>query len=483
MMIQSASSNSSNSSWVVPFLLGSAASFSAVWISQNWTNLSRLGTSSTRRKNVVGRSVDTSTNDSSAIMDAPDLDQRMLRKCEAVLQWRTSRLVLVIERCTNDHNYSAILRTAEALGIQTVFMVDPPAISTEDGVDEFGNLAVAQDNNNKTKNNNNKTKQGQPQITRTPEELEQRRLHHLFAQNATEWLEVRDFETSEACVAELRKLGYHLWVTDLSQEAEALPMTTTTTADSIRMPDKIALVMGTEAVGASQYILNEANKRVYLPLRGFADSLNLSVATALIIHHMFCLDPSLIGAMDEEERAALRRSWYVKLVQQRLLSSSQKKTRTHLQSKLKKCESIFERTQKDPSYQLQPSEQKKLDNWTAMQNKLDEIDSLLEPAKVEAAIQEWLDHPPAALTDLRRADTHRVCFVGKNTKGMHKEHWKDMVATSNSSSIYGITAAPFREKVLKADAGDDKTRTLGKDSQPLVPKSVTTNSRFIEKHF
>jgi tRNA G18 (ribose-2'-O)-methylase SpoU len=54
------------------------------------------------------------------IFDTPTLDQRVLRKAECALRKRTSRLILVIERCTNDHNYSAILRTAEALGIQHV---------------------------------------------------------------------------------------------------------------------------------------------------------------------------------------------------------------------------------------------------------------------------------------------------------------------------------------------------------------------------
>ena len=64
-----------------------------------------------------------------------------------------------------DHNYSAILRTAEALGIQIVYMIDPPVVSSEDA-------------------NLNGREGPQKQIARTPEEIEKRRLHHLFAQNA-----------------------------------------------------------------------------------------------------------------------------------------------------------------------------------------------------------------------------------------------------------------------------------------------------------
>ena len=49
------------------------------------------------------------------VMDSPDLDLRLIRKAEAVIQWRSGNLTVVIERSTNSWNHSAILRTAEAL--------------------------------------------------------------------------------------------------------------------------------------------------------------------------------------------------------------------------------------------------------------------------------------------------------------------------------------------------------------------------------
>jgi hypothetical protein len=52
--------------------------------------------------------------------------QRVLRKAETVLCRRTSSIILVIERCTAIHNYTALIRTAEALGIQHVWLVDKP---------------------------------------------------------------------------------------------------------------------------------------------------------------------------------------------------------------------------------------------------------------------------------------------------------------------------------------------------------------------
>jgi hypothetical protein len=51
---------------------------------------------------------------------------RRLRKAETVLQRRTARLILVIERATDPHNQLAVLRTAEALGVQHVHIIRPP---------------------------------------------------------------------------------------------------------------------------------------------------------------------------------------------------------------------------------------------------------------------------------------------------------------------------------------------------------------------
>ena len=406
-----------------PFVLGAASALSLTWLHGN---LSPASNERGRRQVVSSSSssaVDASkqggngdNEDREEIMDAADLDHRMLRKAEAVLQWRTSRLVLVIERCTNDHNYSAILRTAEALGIQTVYMIDPPMIRDEEEDEDLQRLA-------------------------SKAELEARRQHHFFARNALEWLTVVDFSTSKECVESLHQLGYKLWVTDLSQEAECLTMTTPV------IPDKVALVMGTEAVGCSQYLLDQADKRVYLPLRGFADSLNLSVATALILHHMFLMDPSLIGAMTPAERLELRKAWYTKLCQQRILTSKQKKDRIRLKEWIKKCETIQERHLKDPTKPLQATEKKRLSGWDSYKKQLEELEALIEPKKVQAAVDDWIQNPPKALTDVRRADDHRVCYVGKNTKKHHQDHWKDMVATSNSQSTHGMTANVFREKL------------------------------------
>ena len=63
---------------------------------------------------------------------------------------------------------------------------------------------------------------------------------------------------------------------------------------------------------------------------------------------------------------------------------------------------------------------------------------------------EWVDNPPQPLSDLRRADLHRITFVGKGTKKMHERHWKDMPATAKTSMqsvVEKMTASSFRSRV------------------------------------
>lgn len=185
------------------------------------------------------------------LLDRPDLDLRLIRKAEAVIQGRTDRLIIVVERCTNDHNYSAILRTAEALGIQHCWIIDPPVALDDDDVE---------------RKNVVKTKSG-THVRLTVDEAEERAKHRLFARNAQEWLTVRTFSSSSYCLEALREKGYTVWVTDLSQEAESLSDL------APPLPEKVAIVMGTEAVGCSQLMLDGADLRVYLPMVGFAGSI------------------------------------------------------------------------------------------------------------------------------------------------------------------------------------------------------------------
>lgn len=423
-----------------PFLTGAVASAATVLLVQRLLSKRRQESRLHPRRALDSttptptRTVPSSKTEQAAtapLMDSGQLDMRMIRKAEGAIQKRTSRVTVVVERCTNDHNYSAILRTAEALGIQNIFIVCPPTIRDEDET-------------TLTSMKGTKFKQGQ-------HEKETRKLHHLYAQRATEWLTVREFESTTECLKELRATGHTVWATDLSQAAlclteeelfavqqqqQGMPSSSTSSV----LPPKLAIVFGTEAVGCTQEMLDGADLRVYLPLRGFADSLNLSVATALVVHHLFLLDPSIEGDMSEEERHELRKLWFPRLAKKRLESSRQKKTRIKLQGRVKKVEEMERK--KNSGQDMRKEQLDIIGGLPALREELQDIDDKIEQ-QAHDAVADLIDNPPAPITDMRRADEHRTCFVGKNTKNKYEEVWNNMPATTNYKTATGRSTSEF----------------------------------------
>jgi len=300
----------------------------------------------------------------------------------------------------------------------------------------------------------------------TTVDLQDRAQHHLFAKKATEWLSIREFDTTSECIDALRQEEYTIWSTDLSQVA--IPLT----LEDLRMhlypnhlpshvslsshpiiPDKLAIVFGTESVGCTQEILQKSDLRVYLPLYGFADSLNLSVAVALVIHQLFTLDPSLRGAMTHEERYHLRRIWYTKLARQRILTSSQKQQMKRLVSKIYRLEKLQSRVETEST---KGSIQQQNDSVVGGLKELDDLRSKLQILQQELdtlsrqSIEDLILHPPEPLDDMRRADEHRISYVSKNTRKRNETIWVDMPAVQyvDTTSQENKSCGLFRSQIL-----------------------------------
>ena len=58
---------------------------------------------------------------------AEETASRLAMRINTVLSRRTGRLIAILERLQDGHNYSAIFRTCETLGIQSVWIIGPPA--------------------------------------------------------------------------------------------------------------------------------------------------------------------------------------------------------------------------------------------------------------------------------------------------------------------------------------------------------------------
>lgn len=198
-------------------------------------------------------------------MTRPEAPRR-LRRAEAVLRQRTGRILLVLERHTDLHNQMAVLRTAEAMGLIHVWLVD-------DAVQEQLPL-----------------------------------LKKSVTKGAHGWLEIRTFRTTSECIKALRADAWSIWATDLSNGAVLA-----SNENLSPLPQKVAIVMGRESDGVSEEMLQAADKRIFLPMFGFTESFNLSVATGMLLQRLFDICPEAHGDLSAEELNAVRTSWYARL--------------------------------------------------------------------------------------------------------------------------------------------------------------------------
>lgn len=118
---------------------------------------------------------------------------------------------------------------------------------------------------------------------------------------------IKKFKTSKECIDALKKEGREIWATDLSQDSCSLE------GGDIVIPEKVAIVVGNETEGVTKEMLEAAEKRIYLPMHGFSESLNLGVASALVLQKLLSLCPDARGNLSQEEKATLRKEWYLKL--------------------------------------------------------------------------------------------------------------------------------------------------------------------------
>jgi len=235
----------------------------------------------------MGKGKKASADFDASAFDRPEATLRRLRRAEAVLRDRIGSVAIVLERTSDSHNFAAVLRTAEGLGFQHVYLVSVHAsVMNLEQPRKFKGKAT------------------------WGEDAKQFDLHVGVGRGSTKWLTLHVFETAKEAIAALQADGFSIWATDLSQKAQALQYGPT---PGLEMPERLAVVMGTEGSGISQEFVDAADARVFLPQSGFADSYNISVAAAMMMQHILFLKPSVVGSLPEEEKHQLRKEWYTRL--------------------------------------------------------------------------------------------------------------------------------------------------------------------------
>jgi tRNA (guanosine-2'-O-)-methyltransferase len=189
-------------------------------------------------------------------------------RIDTVVANRTRTLTVVMEAFCDPQNVNAVLRTCEAFGIQELHAIEGPM--------------KPYDRNKK------------------------------ISQNADKWLDLRRWRSTAECLGHLKAEGYAIYATHLGPSSRSLR--------ELSFAGKVALVFGNEHRGVSDEALALADATYVIPMRGFVQSLNVSVAAAISLATAVErreAERGRHGDLSEEEAAALRERFYVTGVKQR----------------------------------------------------------------------------------------------------------------------------------------------------------------------
>jgi tRNA (guanosine-2'-O-)-methyltransferase len=153
------------------------------------------------------------------------------QRIQQVLKARQTDLTLCLEEVHKPNNVSAIVRTADAVGLHKIHAVWPSG--------------------------------------------KMRTLAHTSA-GARNWVEVDTYDHIDAALTTLKQQKMQILVTHLSDTAVDFR--------DIDYTKPTAIIFGGEKFGVSQRALEQADHDIIIPMVGMVQSLNVSVASALILY-------------------------------------------------------------------------------------------------------------------------------------------------------------------------------------------------------
>ncbi len=159
------------------------------------------------------------------------ITERRRQRLHSVLERRHDDLVVVLENVHDPHNASAILRSCDAFGVGRVALVY--------------------------------TNQVFPEISSG------------VAAQVDKWLQIDRFETTESCVSALHDQGLQVYATQMTENAQDYL--------SVDFTTPAAIVLGNEHAGCSPEMVALADAAIIIPMVGFVQSLNVSVAAAVLL--------------------------------------------------------------------------------------------------------------------------------------------------------------------------------------------------------
>ena len=180
-----------------------------------------------------------------------------------VISARTNHFTVAMEDVFQMHNTSAVVRTCEVFGVQQAHSIEG----------RFG-----------------------------------KRLDAKIAMGAQKWVDVFRYNDTQSCIDVLRAQGYQIVATTPHKDAYFL--------NDFDISKKSAFFFGTEKEGLSEQVLSQADTYLKIPMVGFTESLNISVAVAIVLQQLTdkLRRSQVAWQLTDEERLSTLINWTKKSI-------------------------------------------------------------------------------------------------------------------------------------------------------------------------
>ncbi len=103
-----------------------------------------------------------------------------------------------------------------------------------------------------------------------------KKVGRASSSSANKWLDFEIFGSTKECLEKLKQEGYVIYATVLDEKAKSL--------DKCEFKEKkLAIMFGNEHRGLSETAIKMADEKIYIPMRGMVQSLNLSVTAGIMM--------------------------------------------------------------------------------------------------------------------------------------------------------------------------------------------------------
>ncbi len=206
---------------------------------------------------------------------APVITDERRARIESVLDGRTFNVAVIAEHLCDIGNINAVMRSAESFGFLPVHILERPE--------------------------------------------QKYKKSERVSKGSEKWLDIYRSYDNVSALKELKAKGYQLVATTLN---EASPI------ESVDFSKPTAIILGNEKDGVSAEAIALADVRAAIPMSGFTQSFNISVAASILFYHVHrerTIKLGKSGDLSTDEKEHLRAQYYL-----RTLDSAEKIIRSRL---------------------------------------------------------------------------------------------------------------------------------------------------------